>query len=315
MKLNIFLLTTVLVLAKITTANAQELTQFSENVYAYAGITDASPAQNSFGANCGVVIGENAVLVIDTLVSSQKANTLIEQIKSITDKPIKYVVNTHHHLDHTGGNSAFANLGAVIIAHSNTQTQKAYTEYSIGHPDDYGLTKTDMEGTEAQTPTIFFTDGLVIDLGGVHVRLNFPGHSHTNTSITAFIKEDNVLFIGDIIFNKYHPYLVDADINSWMDVLAELDNSRAKIIIPGHGPQVSNDDILEFAVYLDIFDSTAKKLCSGKTQNDAPAIAEELLKSLPDQGRNELTNMVEVNLRAKYLPSTDADSRLTTEEQ
>ena len=101
-------LSLTLVLAQTACA---ELTRLADNVYAYVGSKDASPA-HSFAANAGIVIGRDGVLVVDTLISAREGARFLADIRAVTDKPIRYVVNTHTHLDHALGNSVFARLGA-----------------------------------------------------------------------------------------------------------------------------------------------------------------------------------------------------------
>ncbi len=281
--------------------SARSLQKLTNHVYAYAGIQNAYPSENSFGANSGVVIGENAVMVIDTLVSAKEAQKLLADIRKITDKPIKYVVNTHYHLDHAWGNNVFEELGAVIIAHENSRLSTPQSDYALAHAEDFGLTKEEMEGTVIKAPTVTFKNDLRIDLGNVAVELSYPGATHTNGSIIVYVIDDQVLFTGDILFTKYHPFIAEGDITSWIKILYDLEKSHIRLIVPGHGPVSAAKDLRDMAVYLKEFDTRAKKLCRGKTLSDAPAIAEELLKELPDQGRTEIPYMVESNLRAKYL--------------
>lgn len=282
---------------------ARPLQKLSDHVYAYVGVTNASPAANSFGANSGVVIGRDAVLVVDTLVSAKEAELLRADIKKLTDKPIKYVVNTHYHLDHAWGNSVFVKDGAVVIGHENSRLAGSKNISALEHAGDFGLTPQDMEGTVLELPAVTFQDVMRVDLGGgVAVDLSYPGPTHTNGSITVFVPGDKVLFLGDILFTHYYPYIGEGDILSWIKVLSGLEKTPAKIIVPGHGPLSTVSDIKAMKVYLKDFDVLAKKLCRGKKQDDAPAIAAELLKQLPDQGRTELPFLVEENLRDKYLP-------------
>lgn len=99
--------------------SAQEaLTKIADNVYSYVDVKNSSPS-NSFGTNAGIIIGKDGIVVIDTLVSSKEAKRFIKDIRAVSDKPIKYVVNTHYHLDHTFGNSEFVKLGATVISHIN----------------------------------------------------------------------------------------------------------------------------------------------------------------------------------------------------
>ena len=151
-------------------------------------------------------------------------------------------------------------------------------------------------------PTITFKDTLSVDLGGVTVSLSYLGPAHTNDSIIALVDQDGVLFAGDILFTRYHPFLSDADVMGWLKVLSKLETTTAKIIVPGHGPVSTVADIKDLEIYLTQFDKQAKVLCAGKTQDDAPAIAQEMLKTLPDQKRTELVMGVENNLLTKYLP-------------
>ena len=91
------------------------LVQISDHVYSYVDVKDGSPAY-SYGANAGIAIGEDAILVVDTLVSAKEGKRLLRDIRAISDKPIKYIVNTHSHFDHTTGNSRLSRItGAQII--------------------------------------------------------------------------------------------------------------------------------------------------------------------------------------------------------
>ena len=281
------------------------LQKISKHVYAYAGTTNASPTGNAFGANVGVVIGRDAVLVIDTLISAKAATRLLEQIRAVTDKPIKYVVNTHDHLDHAWGNCVFAKLGAIIIAQENSRLDANKTGETLGRAGQYGLTAADMEGTTIVPPSITFKQSVKVDLGGITVELNYPGPSHTVGSITALVPQDKVLFVGDILFSHYHPYLAEGDLAGWQQALIELESTIATKIIPGHGPVSTVSDLRDMREYIRVFDTEARKLCAGKTAADAPVIAKELLKLLPDQGRTELPMMVQANLAARFLPKSN----------
>jgi len=132
-----------------------------------------------------------------------------------------------------------------------------------------------------------------------------PGPSHTEGSITASIPADKVLFTGDIVFNHYHPFMGEGDMANWpktLDALSKQTPEDTKII-PGHGPLATKAVFAEMRDYVLAFDKEAKRLCAGKTADDAPAITEEMLKVLPDQGRTSLSRMVTANLKMRYLPA------------
>lgn len=282
------------------------LQQVSEHVYAYVDSKNSAPT-SSFGANAGLVVGKDGVLVIDTLVSAKEAERLLADIRKVTDKKVKYVVNTHCHLDHAWGNCVFTKLGAVVIGHDNARKHQSDSAKSLAHPEGFGLTAKDLEGTTLKAPTVTFTDSKSIDLGDVTVLLRYPGGAtHTDDSITVYVPQDKVLFTGDILFSGYHPYLAEGDLTHWQKVLGEIEQTSATKIIPGHGPVCGKTDLNDMKTYLKEFDTAAKTMCAGKSANDAPAIAKELVKCLPEQQRKGLPNMVEFNLRLKYLPQQQA---------
>lgn len=283
-----------------------QLAKISEHVYAYVGTTHASPAGNAFGANAGVVVGRDAVLVVDTLVSAKHATRFLADIRKVTDKPIRYVVNTHWHLDHSWGNCVFINQGAVVIAHENSRQSMLSSDYTLARADRYGMTASDLEGTVLLPPAITFKQDMTIDLGGVTVQLNYPGAAHTSGSITAYVPQDKVLFVGDILFTRYHPNIGEGDLVSWQKVLEDLQKTPATQIIPGHGPVSTPAHLKQMQQYIQTFDTVARELCQGKSAADAPAIAQELAKRLPDLNRDELPFMIQYNLQARYLPKADA---------
>lgn len=278
------------------------LQKLSDRVYAYAGIKNASPAVNSFGANCGFIVGDDTVMVVDTLMSAKEASRLYADLRKVTDKPVRYVVNTHYHLDHSWGNSFFVRQGAVVIGQDNVQSKVLDQEALQSRMKRFGLTPEAMEGTVLMKPTVFFADKLTIDLGGISVRLVYSGPAHTDDSIVVLVPTEKVCFAGDILFTGYHPNLSEGDLPNWDKILAGLEASQAHVFVPGHGPLSSISDIQDLRSYLKTFDSLARKFCTGKGQEDAPSIARELLAALPAQNRTELIAVVESNLRQKYLP-------------
>ncbi len=274
------------------------LTRIAGNVYSYVDVKNAAP-WNSFGANAGIIIGRDGILVIDTLISAKEAKRFLKDIRAVSDKPVRYVVNTHHHLDHTFGNSEFASLGAIIIDQENIRKIIArYNEADIKSAvKRIGLTEEDMQGTGQWHPSLTFTDKLTIDLGDQKVELISRGHSHTEDSITVYLPDKKILFAGDILFTNYHTNLMDADLKGWSQALDAVMALDAAIIIPGHGPVSGNKDVQAMQEYLAAFDKLARE---GAVQGkDAETIAAEIIKAFP--ARKELPSMVPVNVQARYL--------------
>ena len=116
------------------------LTKIADNVYSYVDIKNGSP-KNSYGANAGIIIGTDGIIVIDTLISSKEAKRFIKDIRAVTDKPVKWVVNTHYHLDHAFGNAEFVKLGATVISHENCKRNLTDRgEAALKNAGNYGLT-------------------------------------------------------------------------------------------------------------------------------------------------------------------------------
>jgi len=278
-------------------AFAQGLTKIADNVYSYVGEKDASPSR-SFAANAGIVIGRDGILVVDTLISAKEAQRFLADIRKVSDKPIKYVVNTHTHLDHAFGNCVFAKLGAVVISHSaDRKLLERVGEATLKNIAKFGLKPEDMAGTEIVLPQLSFSDRLTIDLGGETVELIRVAPSHTEGSVIAYLPAKKLLFAGDILFTDFHPYLADGDIPGWtrtLDALLAMDVER---IIPGHGPLSTKKDLREMKEYLLLFDAKARELSA--VSLDADAIAAEMKKVLP---KRELAEwMIESNVKSRYL--------------
>ncbi len=279
------------------TAAAQGLTRIADGVYAYVDAKQASP-KTGFGANAGIVVGTNAVLVVDTLVSAKMARAFIKDIRTITDKPVKYVVNTHGHLDHAFGNSEFAKLGAVLVAHRDCRQDMARTgETVLKNVGDFGLSEEDVAGTTIALPVVTFTDGMAIDLGDRIVELMYPGPSHSAGSILVHVPGGKVLFAGDALFTGYHPYLGEGDIESWLRVLDRIAAMDVAQIVPGHGPVSGKKDLADMKEYLAAFDRNARALCA--KSDDVERIFSEIKKALPQ--RAEADFLIKSNIQVKYL--------------
>jgi cyclase len=276
---------------------APGLTKIAAGVYTYAGTKNMTPA-NSFGANAGVIVGRDGILVIDTLVSAKEADRLIGDIRAVSPLPIRFAVNTHWHLDHAFGNCRFAALGAVIVAHDSEKDKLAvYGPAVIKNPKIYGMTAADFVGTTIAAPAVTFTDRLAIDLGGQRVELIHIAPSHSDGSILVYLPDKKVLFAGDILFTGYHAFAGDGDIDSWQRVLDYILAMDVDVIVPGHGPLSTKQDVVAMKEYLAILDVKAKELCAASS--DVNYITAELLKALPP--RAEGAHLVQGNIIYKYL--------------
>lgn len=273
------------------------LVRITENVYSYVDAKDDS-ASNSYGANAGIVVGGDGILVVDTLVSSKAARKFIEDIREVSGKEVRYVVNTHCHLDHAYGNSEFLKLGASVAAHENCRAYMVETAQSVmENLGMYGLTEEDMEGTEPACPPLTFADRVRIDLGGVQAELIYIGHSHTAGSVLVYLPGEKVLFAGDALFTGYHPFMGEGDMEGWVRALEFIEALDVEKIIPGHGPISGKKDVEEMKTYLLAFDKKARELAAGS--DDIDHIVAEITNSVPPRALGH--GLIRANIQMKYL--------------
>ncbi|MDD2853769.1 MAG: MBL fold metallo-hydrolase [Desulfuromonadaceae bacterium] len=274
-----------------------ELTKIADNVYSYVGEKDGSP-QHSFAANAGIIIGTDGVLVVDTLISAKEGARFLADIRKVTSKPIKYVVNTHTHLDHAFGNCVFAKIGATVISHTaDRDLLKQVGEGTLKNIGNFGLKPEDMVGTEILLPTLSFSDRMQIDLGNETVELIRFAPSHTAGSIVVSLPAKKLIFAGDVLFTDFHPFMADGDISGWTSTIDALLDMDVEKIIPGHGPLSTKKDLRDMKEYLLQFDKKARELAA--TSKDADFIATELKKSLPQRSMADW--MIGFNVKSRYL--------------
>lgn len=276
-----------------------ELARVADGVYAYLAVPPGTPG-NVYAANVGVVVGEDAVLVVDTLTSAEEARVLLEDIRRLTGKPVRWVVNTHSHLDHSMGNSVFAEQGAVIVGHERCRERILSTgPQTLAHPERWWLPADFFQHTRIAAPSVTFADRLDLDLGDMPVRLLHLGPAtHTPGSIVVALPGRGVLFTGDILFTDFHPFLGEGDLAGWMRTLALLEAMDYATIVPGHGPLASAADLREMHGYLERFVRLAAELCPGMTDPDG--VAARMLSRLPE--RSHGAPLVNRNVRMLCMP-------------
>ena len=224
-------------LANIVVAQSSlEVQKVSENVYALVGeTTQRSPTNFGNNSTHGVIITDEGVVLIDSGASYLGAKEIHEVIQTITDKPVKIVINTGGQDHRWLGNDYFAKLGARVIASRKTkQDQKVRADY---HLNRLGmLLKESLDGTEPVFATETFDKKMKLELGGINLELCHFGAGHTVGDIVIWMPSSKTMFAGDVVFNDRMLGIGPArDAQSWIDVFEKMASFKPDHIVPGHG--------------------------------------------------------------------------------
>ena len=220
------------------------------------------------GANAGFVIGDDGVAVIDTFENAPAAQALLGEIRVITKLPIKFVINTHYHLDHVTGNAVFAKEGAVIIAHRNVSSWIHTENLKFLGKDIKPEQKSQVENLAA--PEVLYESTIELRLGSVSLRVEFfPGHTGGDSVVIVEKEKSVAVFTGDLFWRQTLPNLIDASTLPWMETLSTFSKFSAEspvVFIPGHGDPGNVSDVAAFRGYLsDIRDWVSAARKDGKS--------------------------------------------------
>ncbi|MEZ5930572.1 MAG: quinoprotein relay system zinc metallohydrolase 2 [Alphaproteobacteria bacterium] len=216
---------------------ADSLKEIADGVHVFEGVHALiSPANQGHIANIGWIVGEEAVAVVDTGSSALQGRELRAAIRAVTDLPIRYVIATHVHPDHLFGHAAFLDDAPSFVGHRNLPA--ALADRGPFYLDNLMETLGDLaEGTEVVMPDLLVEDALELDLGGRRLTLRAHRTAHTDNDLTVLDEASGLLFAGDLLFVGRCP-VVDGSLLGWLEVIAELTDTGAKAVVPGHGPSI-----------------------------------------------------------------------------
>lgn len=225
-------------------------TKLSDNIYMLEGR----------GGNIGVSVGEDGVIMIDSQFAPL-SDKIIAAIKELSDKDIKYLVNTHHHGDHTGGNGNISKLGTQIVAHDNVRKR----------------VKANVKQSDESLPIITFNDKLSIHINGEQALIFHVENAHTDGDAMLYFTQSNVLHTGDTYFNGRYPYIdlksggsVDGYINAVKSAMIFVDENTK--IIPGHGKLSNKTEYETFLKMLETIKANVlAEIENGKTEAEVVA--------------------------------------------
>jgi glyoxylase-like metal-dependent hydrolase (beta-lactamase superfamily II) len=213
-------------------------------------IDNPAAKQARAGSNASFIIGSDGVAVVDTFENAEAAGNMLASIQAQTKLPVRFVINTHYHLDHVAGNSIFAAAGAVVMAHENVRAWERTENLKF-----FGAKITPEQRKFVETlglPDVTYTQGATIYLGDQRslVLRAMPGHTGGDTVV--YDADANVIFCGDLFWNHTLPNLIDASTDKWIDTLnALLTDYPTAAFVPGHGDEVGHAaDVRAFRDYL-----------------------------------------------------------------
>lgn len=224
------------------------------------------------GCNGALVINGNDVLVVDSHMTPTAARALLAEMKAITDKPVRYVVNTHFHFDHTHGNQVFGPEVEIIahdftygkLARGESQKGRGYEFYVLTLPDRIRQAEerlATLEGDEREKvaaqvsgmkafweaeqetvptpPTLTLDHRLTLHRGGREIQLAYFGRGHTGGDVVVYLPAEKVLVAGDLLTAGI-PFMGDAYVPEWIETLEALKSLDVEVILPGHGAAFEN---------------------------------------------------------------------------
>lgn len=220
------------------------------------------------GGNIGVSIGEDGVVLVDDQYAPMAPRNL-EALRTVTDKPLRFVLNTHWHGDHTGGNEAMAGEGALIIAHDNVRKRLA----------EGMLLREVPPATGASLPVVTFDSAVTLHFNGGTVHAFHVDPAHTDGDSVVHFRDADVIHAGDLYFNGIYPFIDGQSGGSVQGVIDAVDRilemcGPTTRIIPGHGPLADCEDLEGYREMLAVVhERIAKAIAGGASADDVVADA------------------------------------------
>jgi cyclase len=228
-----------------------EIQQVSEGIYAYL-----QPDGSWWLNNTGFLASRDGVVSVDATSTERRTRAYLDAIATVTDRPVRTLVNTHHHGDHTHGNYLFG--GATIVGHERCR------EAILGTPapPPAGVwTDVDWGPLELAPPFLTYTDGVTLWSGDLRCEVRYVGTpAHTTNDSILHIPERSVVFAGDLLFNGGTPFALMGSVSGWIEVLETvLRPLGARTLVPGHGPVCGPEVIDAVLAYLRFVQRTARE--------------------------------------------------------
>jgi len=225
--------------------------EVSDGIYAYI-----QPDGSWFINNTGFLAGRRGVISIDACSTQRRTRAYLDAIAAVSDQPVRTLVNTHHHGDHTFGNCLFGS--ATIVAHERCRDEVL----ALGAPANWGVwTEVDWGELEVSAPFLTYDTGITLWADELRCEVRYVGTpAHTTNDSIVFIPERSVLFVGDLLFNGGTPFLLWGSVSGAIKVLEQVVRPLgAQTIVPGHGPVCGPEVIDDVLGYLRFVQDVARR--------------------------------------------------------
>src|SRR5262245_13398569 len=242
------------------------MVEVGPRVWAYVQETGETGISNS-----GLIVGHETATVVDALMVPSMTRRFVAAITKTTRKPVGQLINTHHHLDHTGGNRFFRDV--TIVA-----TEKCREALAPGFPPVPILQRfmprfaREFPMLKVALPVVTFESRMAIRDGDREIQLWHPGaQAHTAGDATVFLPKERVLFGGDLAFHYVTPLACQGHVGNWIKAADRLLGYDAEVIVPGHGPIGAKSDLRQMRDYLALVRREAKKRFDAEMPEEAAA--------------------------------------------
>ncbi len=225
-------------------ASAQQ--DFSKVEIKTTALRDGTHMLTGAGGNIVASVGSDGVFIIDDQFAPL-SDKIRAAVGKLSDKPVRFVVNTHWHGDHTGGNENMGKAGAVIVAHDNVRKRMSVEQLLLGEKIP--------AAPNAALPVVTFATDLNLHLNGDSVRVQHVAHAHTDGDALVKFERANVLHMGDVYFNGLYPFIDASSGGSIGGLLAAIDSGLAlsdaeTLVVPGHGPVSNRAELAAYGAML-----------------------------------------------------------------
>ena len=265
-----FALTLALALVSLFSLSSHAQQDFSKVEIRSEALAGSVHMLTGDGGNLALSIGDDGAFLVDDQFAPLSAR-IKAAIATISRKPVRFVLNTHWHGDHTGGNESFGRAGSVIVAHENVRRRMSVEQLSEFAKQPIPASP------RAALPVVTFAGDIVFHLNGDEIHAFHVPHAHTDGDAVVHFRRANVVHLGDVFFNKLYPFIDVGSGGTVAGTLAAVDQVLAMVgddtkIVPGHGPLATRADLLAYRRMLATVQERVQALVrEGRSLQDAVA--------------------------------------------